>query len=136
MNDAIPEGFESVALGSGFSSLFGPVYRHHTESRLGFRVAPQHLNPVQVCHGGAMATFADMQIAVVAPGLGTQAGHTPTIHLDMDYLAVAPLGSWVEMAVTRLRETRNLIFTQALITADGEPVARSSGIYRNRPAAG
>jgi len=121
-------------LGPGFSAAFGPVYLRRAEQRAGFRVAAQHLNPMDVCHGGAMATFADLQIAVVKLGLGTRSGHLPTIHLDVDYLATAPLGSWVEMAVTLVKTTRNLIFVQALITADGNCVARCSGIYRNSAA--
>jgi uncharacterized protein (TIGR00369 family) len=126
-------------LGPGFTTTFGPVYLRRADSRLGFRVGERHLNPMGVCHGGAMATFADMQVAVVKSGLGTRAGHMPTIHLDVDYLATAPLGGWVEMAVTLVKTTRNLVFTQALISVDGNAVARSAGIYRNAvggPAAG
>lgn len=118
-------------LGPGFTATFGPVYVRRSDNRLGFRVGERHLNPMMVCHGGAMATFADMQIAVVKAGLGTRAAHMPTIHLDVDYLAMAPAGSWVEMTVTLVKTTRNLAFTQALITADGNLVARSAGIYRN-----
>ena len=127
----VPQGFEPIRLGNGFDLSFGPVYLHKGERKLGFRVAAHHLNPVDSCHGGAMATFADMQIAAVRPGLGTQAGHMPTINLSVDYLAPARLGSWVEAAVTLVKATRTLVFTQALITVAGEPVARATGIYRN-----
>lgn len=127
----VPEGFEPIDLGSGFDARFGPVYMHKDGGRLGFRVASHHLNPVGGCHGGAMATFADMQIAAVRPGLGTKAGHMPTISLSVDYLAPARLDTWVESTVTLVKITRTLAFTQALITADGDPVARSTGIYRN-----
>lgn len=127
----VPAGFERIDLGQGFDRCFGPVYLHQDGGRLGFRVASHHLNPVGGCHGGAMATFADMQIAAVRPGLGTEAGHMPTINLSVDYLAPAPPGSWVEAAVSLVKLTRTLAFTQALITADGELVARTTGIYRN-----
>ena len=127
----VPAGFEPLDLGGSFAASFGPVYVSWADNRLGFLVAERHLNPVGVCHGGAIATFADMQVAVVKTGPGTPAGHMPTIHLDVDYVAPAPLGSWVDLAVSLVKKTRNLIFTQALITADGNIVARSSGIYRN-----
>jgi uncharacterized protein (TIGR00369 family) len=130
-----PEGFEPLDLGSGFTLTFGRIYVRRADSRLGFRVDQRHLNPMAVCHGGAMATFADMQVAVVKAGLGTRTGHMPTIHLDVDYLATAPAGSWVEMEVTLVKTTRNLVFTQALITANGNICARSAGIYRNAQAA-
>ena len=127
----VPDGFKLIDLGNGFGARFGPVYLHKDGGKLGFRVASHHLNPVDACHGGAMATFADMQIAAVRPGLGTEAGHMPTISLSVDYLAPARLGTWVEAAITLVKITRTLAFTQALITADGDMVARSSGIYRN-----
>jgi hypothetical protein len=41
------------------------------------------------------------------------------------------LGAWVEAAVTLVKTTKTLIFTQALITADGDIVARSQAIYCN-----
>ena len=79
-----------------------------------------------------MATFADMQIAaVICASPGTADGHQPTISLHVDYLATAPLDAWVEAVVTLVKTTRSLIFTQALIRADGEIVARSQAIYRN-----
>ncbi len=54
----------------------------------------------------------------------------PTINLTADFLRPAPLGSWVEGRTDCLRTTRNLVFAQALITADGEPVLRASGIFK------
>jgi hypothetical protein len=73
-----------------------------------------------------------MQIAaVIAAGPGTAEGHQPKVSLSTDYLAIAPLGSWVESEVTLIKTTRTLIFMQALISANGAIVARSSAIYRN-----
>jgi acyl-coenzyme A thioesterase PaaI-like protein len=121
-----------LPLGAGYADSFGAVYVNSTSRSLAFRVAANHMNPVGVCSGGAIATFADMQIAaVIADGPGTVEGHQPTISLAIDYLAPAPLGSWVEAAVTLVKRTRSMIFTQALITADGAIVARSHAIYRN-----
>ena len=51
--------------------------------------------------------------------------------INLDYLAPARLGTWVEAVITLVKITRTLAFTQALITADGDVVARSTGIYRN-----
>lgn len=102
---------------------------------MGFRVAEQHSNPVDGCHGGAMATFADMHLAALfgVDGIG---GHNPTISLSVDYLAPAPVGAWVEAEISLVRKTRTLIFVQSLMTVDGDPVARSTAIYRNSQKAG
>lgn len=127
----IPDGFVPINIRTGFLASFGPLYVNREEGKLGFYVAAQHLNPFEVCHGGAIATFADMQILAARKGSGTKLGRTPTINISVDYLAPAALGAWVEADVTLVKATRTLIFTQALITANGELVARSSGIYRN-----
>lgn len=132
MSKDIPSGFEPIALGIGYSDAFGPVYVDRAAGRLGFHVAERHLNPVSALHGGAMATFADMQIAAFEPGAGTAGSHTPTISMHVDYVAPARLGAWVEATVTLVKKTATLIFTQAVITADGAPCARSHAIYRNR----
>ena len=54
----------------------------------------------------------------------------PTISLQIDYLAPAPLGAWVQGQADVLRTTRNMLFGQGLVTADGEPTMRMSGIFK------
>lgn len=130
-----PTGFELIDVGSGFAERFGPVYLNRRHNRLGFRVATHHLNPVGSCHGGALATFADMQIVAVRSALGS-VRHSPTISISVDYLAPTPPNAWVEAAVTLVKTTGALVFTQALITADGEVVARATAIYRRRETVG
>ena len=78
-----------------------------------------------------MATFADMQIAaIIHSGQLVTERHTPTINLSLDYIAPAPLDSWVEATVTLVSTTRTLVFTQTIIRANGNPVARASATYR------
>ncbi|WP_439569785.1 PaaI family thioesterase [Sphingopyxis sp.] len=129
MSKDVPEGFEPLVLDCGYNDAFGPAYVNLAEHKIGFRVGPQHLNPVGGCHGGAMATFADMQISAVGPE--AYDAHRATISLTVEYLAPVGPGVWVEAEVVCPKATRTLVFTQAIITADGEPVARTSGIYRN-----
>lgn len=132
MVEVVPERFELLDVGSGFDAAFGKVYVERTEHRMGFRVAECHTNPFGVCHGGAMATFADTQLMAYFVVLGEGREIIPTINLSIDYLAPVPLGAWVEASVTLVKRTRTMLFTQAIMTVDGEPVARSSAIYRIR----
>lgn len=135
MEDIAPDDFEPIFRTNGFDSAFGTVYLNRKTTTLGFRVTEYHTNATGNCHGGAMATFADMQIAaIMRSGLITTERHTPTISLSVDYIAPAPLGAWVEANVILIKETKSLIFTQALITANGEPVARANATYRNYSA--
>ena len=41
-----------------------------------------------------------------------------------------PLGAWVQGEGDVLRTTRNMLFAQGLVTADGVPVLRVSGIFK------
>ena len=54
----------------------------------------------------------------------------PTVNLTGDYVGPAPLGSWVEGKGRLVRTTRSLGFAEALITADGAPAVRTSGIMK------
>ena len=109
---AAPDGFVEHYFGGQFNSYFGPVFRHEREPRLRFRVGLQHLNPAKTLHGGS----AEM--------------HCPTINMSIDYVATAKLGQWVEAQVTLVRKTSRMIFLSGLIQADGETIARASGIHR------
>jgi acyl-coenzyme A thioesterase PaaI-like protein len=63
-----------------------------------------------------------------APELRNQ--FLPTVSLQIDYLAPSPLGAWVQGEAQVLRVTRNLAFVQGLVTADGVPALRVSGIFK------
>ena len=131
---AIPAGFRPLTMGGEFIGINGPIYLHHAgdDVRVGFRVEKRHTNPMGICHGGMMASFCDMLLPISAHRKSPQARgrFLPTINLQIDYLAPAPLGAWVEGEAQVLRVTRSLVFAQGLVKADGEPVARVSGIFK------
>ena len=99
-------GFERVELGGTFASVNGPLYArwHGDRLQIGFRVGPAHVNPGQNCHGGMLCTFADILISTAA-----------------------------QYQADILRVTRNLVFSQGLVEADGEAVMRASGVFRRGP---
>ena len=57
----------------------------------------------------------------------------PTVSLQIDYMGAAMRGAWVQGEAQILRTTRNLVFAQGLISADGETALRISGIYKMGP---
>ena len=131
-SDRAPTGFIAIQARPGYSSAFGTVYLDPEGHRLGFRVRAQHLNPFGSVHGGALSTFADMQVVAISEHEnGWPVVHCPTVSLSIDYIGSTPLDAWVEASVQLLKRTRTLIFTQALLSVDGALVARSHGIYRN-----
>ena len=136
----IPPGFVPLPIGGEFTALNGPLYLHHEGERvqLGFRVEARHCNPMHICHGGMLATFVDMLLPVTAHRKSSGVGmrFLPTINLQIDYLAPAPLGAWVQGEGQVLRVTRSMVFVQCLAAADGTPAVRASGIFKIGPAFG
>ncbi len=129
----VPAGMKKLAL-VGFMAVNGPLWgRLDPEDGLpimGFRVEERHINPGRICHGGMMMTFADMLLGFTA---GIAAGgrkFVPTIQLNGDFAAPAPLGAWVEGKGRLVRLTRNMGFVDSLITADGVPCLRANGIMK------
>ena len=135
MTAAIPPGFVALPTAGGpFIQHNGPLYLRHEGAlvQFGFRVEPRHVNPMNNLHGGMMASFCDMLLPLSAHRKVDTLAHCflPTISLQIDYLAPATLGAWVEGEAQPLRVTRSMVFIQALVTADGVPCARTSGVFK------
>jgi uncharacterized protein (TIGR00369 family) len=133
----IPEGFKPRRFGDGFIAVNGPLYVKKLERGilLGFRVEARHCNPMGICHGGMISTFCDMLLPISAHYLSDDLGRRflPTINLQVDFLAPSPKGVWVQGEAQLLRATRSMVFMQGLVTADGQSVARVSGIFKIGP---
>jgi uncharacterized protein (TIGR00369 family) len=132
----IPDGFRIAKIGGDFLAFNGPLYGRWEEGRvtMGFRVEQRHTNPLGICHGGMLATFADMLVPCCNMyRQSVERRFLPTISLQIDYLGSARLGAWVQGEAQVLRSTRNFLFGQGLVTADGEVSLRFSGIFKLGP---
>ena len=129
----IPDGFRAVDLGPGFVTNNAQLYGRWADEKLtlGFRVEKRLTNLGGVLHGGMLASFADTMLpyAVMYQSLGGRQ-FLPTINLQLDYVAPAPLGAWVQGEATVLRVTRTMAFVQGLAYADDVLIARMSGIFK------
>ena len=136
----IPAGFKLLPRMGEFIGVNGPLYLKHEGDlvQVGFRVEARHTNPMRICHGGMMASFCDMLLPLSVHRKSHEVGmrFLPTISLQIDYLAPAPLGAWVQGEAQVLRTTRSLVFAQGLVEADGTPVARASGVFKIGPPFG
>ena len=133
----LPPGFVPLEIGGDYVGINGPLYIRHESDLvlLGFRVEKRHTNLLGTCHGGMLATFCDMLLPITVHRKSAEVGlrFLPTINLQIDYLAPAQLGMWIEGEAQVLRVTRTLVFVQALVTADGTPAVRTSGILKIGP---
>ncbi|MDP2368835.1 PaaI family thioesterase [Rhodoferax sp.] len=135
----IPAGFRAINMGGPFMAHNGPLYAQWNGQRLllGFRVEARHTNPLRMCHGGMLASFCDMLLPCAALYQGMiERRFLPTISLQIDYMGSAPLGAWVQGEADVLRTTRNMLFAQGQVSADGQPALRVSGIFKMGPLIG
>jgi acyl-coenzyme A thioesterase PaaI-like protein len=127
-----PPGFHPIRHGANFNSHAGPFFYRATRDSFvtGFRIMAHHLNPVGMIHGGMSVVFADMSLGL---GLAIKCAvpiFIPTVNLTADFLAGGKLDAWVESDVKVIRRTRAMLFGETLLTADGVPFLRASGVMK------
>ena len=137
--DDIPGGFKPMRITGGVLGTIGPLYGKWTGERLlmGFRVESKHCNLTGVAQGGMLAAFADILLPVVARVQArADVGFSPTVSLAVDFIGPAKKGVWIEGQADILNVGKSLFFTQGLLTADGAPCLRASGVFRVTGATG
>ena len=129
--DEIPQGFEPLPEGLGFTDNLSPCYRRlrDDELRFGLVVQRQHANSMGICHGGALMTLADIAAASWANlARGVVAG-APTINLSMDFISAARQGQWVEAHCEGVTLKRLFGFSRGVIVSSKGVVARFNATF-------
>src|SRR5262245_26157854 len=127
---AVPEGYEIVQRTQGptFAGLTGPFYarRQGRELSLGLRIEPRHLNSRGTCHGGLLATLADIALgyACVAANEDGQSRNFVTIDLSVEYLAATREGDWLYSEVKVMNADTRTAAAAGHLLVEGRPVAR------------
>jgi uncharacterized protein (TIGR00369 family) len=133
----IPQGFEldPRIQPHTFSGLVGPFYsrRQGHEISLGLRIEERHCNSRGTCHGGLLATLADIALGYAcALASEAQGGNRNfvTVDLSLQYLASTLPGDWVQSEVTVLTPGSSTASATGLLLANGRPVVRISANFR------
>ena len=132
----IPEGYELVqrTQGPGFAGLVGPFYarREGRALSLGLRIEQRHLNSRGTCHGGLLATLADIALgyACVAASEDGQSKNFVTIDLSVEYMATTSAGDWLYSEVKVLNADSRTAAAAGHLLVEGNPVARISANFR------
>ena len=125
-----PEGFEPFVRRGPFTTYNGPFWRREVEGGVsqGFYVLRRHCNGMGLVHGGMLASFLDGMVGnAVYAALQRPA---VTIHLSLDYLAMARTGDWVEGEARLTRATRDVAFAEARAFVGERDVVRASAIFK------
>lgn len=127
----VPEGFEPLRIGYGFTDSLKPLYRKVSGSEVNFGlvVQPQHSNTMGICHGGALMTLADIAgISWANMARGVVSG-APTVNLSMDFIAAARQGEWIETRQEGVVIKRLFGFSRGVIIGSRGEVARFNATF-------
>jgi uncharacterized protein (TIGR00369 family) len=132
----IPEGWHKLERLSPFNALVGPLYerRDGEAVSIGLAIEAKHTNSRGICHGGVLATLADLALgyAMLAKSgeiAGQRQGSFVTAHLAVDYAGAARAGDWIESKVEIQRVGARLAFANCYLVVDEKPIVRASAIF-------
>jgi acyl-coenzyme A thioesterase PaaI-like protein len=125
------EGFDP------FEEHCGPFYfRQETGGayRCAFIAEQRHMNGQGAMHGGAMMTFADYVMFVVArPAL--ENARAVTVTYNSEFTAAAATGEFVEGTGEIVRETGALVFVRGILYVGDRTIMNFSGVIKKVRAA-
>jgi len=115
----------------GFMGVAGPLWSRSEGDAwaYGLLLAPSHLNPAGVAHGGALLTLIDHVMSTIA---WEASARTPclTLQIDTQLLAPARAGQFVEARARVVRRTHSLLFMQGSVTLDDAPILVAQAILK------
>jgi len=127
----IPEGFRKIERLSPFNALVGPLYerRDGETVSIGLAIEEKHVNSRGICHGGVLATLADLALGYAMLAKSGDKGSFVTAHLAVDYAGAARPGDWIESKVEIQRVGSRLAFANCYLISNQKPIVRASAIF-------
>ena len=116
---------------SPFNALVGPLYERRDADAvsIGLQIDQKHTNSRGICHGGVLATLADLALGYAMLARSGDKGSFLTAHLSVDYAGAAKTGDWLESKVEIQRVGARLAFANCYLMANGKPIVRASAIF-------
>lgn len=127
-----PAGFRALGRLSPFNALVGPLYARKKRGRelsIGLRIEAKHTNSRGICHGGVLATLADLSLGYAMHVKSGGKVSFVTAHLAVDYAGAARVGDWIEAEVEIQRMGTRLAFANCYLVADSRRIVRASAIF-------
>lgn len=130
-----PPGFARAKFTPGFLDHGGPYFlkAHDGASQaVGLRIMEHHINYQNAAHGGVISTLADVALSHAVHDAERPRLAPATITLNVNYLAGAKLGDWLEAIVQVDRLGGRTAYTSGEIHRDGEVIATMTGVFAIR----
>lgn len=119
-----------------FEMATGPFYVARDDRGMvtGFRPTAKNCNGHGNIHGGALMTFADFSLFMLAGSEGEDVSGV-TVTMNSEFLAPAQAGQLLIGRGERTGGGRSLVIVRGIVTADDRPVLSFSGVIKRfRPA--
>ena len=127
-----PPGFAPHDRKSPLTDPWEPLYSRKADRAvvLGLIAGPQHTNSRGFVHGGLIGALADNAMGLSCGRVCGDLSGLLTVSLGVDFLGSALQGQWLEFDTVFVKPGGTLCFTQAFVTADGQPCARANAVFR------
>lgn len=139
MSAGVPPGFVLMEQLSPFNALVGPLYqrREGEAVSIAVRIDEKHVNSRGICHGGMLATLADLALgyAMAARSGSVEAGFV-TAQLSIDYAGAARPGDWLRSEVDIQKIGSRLAFANCYLVSGEKRIARASAIFARADKSG
>ena len=129
----LPPGYSQLAWHRGFGRQIGPLFEKRENGHLtrAFRVEEYHTNGMLNAHGGMLMTFADMAWGGAVEN--DEDTWWVTVRLLCDFLAGAPLRSFVEGDGVVVGQHDEIITVEGRIWTGDKTIMRGTGIFKIIP---
>jgi acyl-coenzyme A thioesterase 13 len=131
MKEERPE-FRKIPHLSPFNDLVGPLYarrRDGEELCIGLQIEKKHSNSRGICHGGVLATLADLSLGYAMHEKTEGKTAYLTAQLSIDYAGAARIGDWIESLVEIQRVGARLAFANCYLIVEERRIVRASAIF-------
>ena len=127
-----PEGFLPHFRKSPVTDAWEPLFSRQTDStvQIGVWLREVHCNSRGFLHGGVIAALADNAMGLSCGKSLPSTEGLVTISLNVDYAGTARADQWLQVEPRVLRTGRSMGFADAVVTANGQIVARASATFR------
>jgi acyl-coenzyme A thioesterase 13 len=127
----VPAGFEPSARTGPFFDMIGPIYTRTCDRGilLGLRARTEHCNARGFVHAAILTALLDVVCGRNCAARAQPGTSLLTVSLNVDFVAAAQSGDWLEASATVTRAGRRLAFADGRIDVEGKPVAKASAVF-------
>ena len=128
----IPGGFKPYRIDNTFNDVIAPIYLKIDNGQpvLGMPIQKHHCNYGEFAHGGCLMTLLDIALSgAVCNALGLYTA-TPTVSFNVDFMAPAHIGDWIQVNILAVDLKNTLGFVSASIDGPHGRVAHASGCFK------